>query len=305
MAEALLELPADLEDGNAVADWAEAVMLLEERETIPAAELKRRLTAGRGGDFEVGLLTAQVETRKRRAGPAYPFAVVDDALVRRDDGDTALYEFLFWASFPGSKVRRSHDYRAIDRFFDRVVLRAVQSYLGPQCRGVRFGTPASDGRPAGFADALVWLADQMDLDRIGSLPPNDDKNDAGADVVVWLPFADARSDLVVGIAQCTLRDAWENKAVELCGNAQTWGGGWIALGREPLTFLAVPFTWTSTAPRFAEIRGLINVVLDRVRLCALAGSPHPDDVDEIRGWCAEMRDDLRDTTPATGRPKDG
>lgn len=303
MTEAFLELPSDLEDGDQLADWAEALMFLEEREAITRGELKRRLAA-KGGDFEVGLLLDRVRARRRRA-VAYPFEEKPNSLVRRDDTDPTLYEFLLWASFPQSPVRLGHDYRAIDRFFDRIVLRALVACFGEEALGVRFGTPASNGRPAGFADALVWLADQMNVEPTGSLPPNDEKNDAGVDVIVWRPLSDARTDFVVAIAQCTFRDDWEDKAVELFAASESWGGGWLALGRPPVTFLAVPFAYSATASRFGELRGLINVILDRTRICELAEGVDPDDLDEITDWSAKMRDEMLSPKGAPKRPPKG
>src|SRR4051812_7641247 len=177
MARAELELPADLENGNELADWAEALMLLEGRAKISRAELKRRLRDRGDEDLAVGLLLEQVRTRAARAKKSYPFTRTATGIEKRPKVDATLYEFLLWLSIPQSPARKKHEYRTIDRYFDRVVLKALLAYLGPKAQGRRFGTPASDGRPTGFADALVWIAAAMGVDHQGSIPPNDKKND--------------------------------------------------------------------------------------------------------------------------------
>jgi hypothetical protein len=301
MPEAILELPAG-RDGESLADWAEALMFLEGHDEMPRTELRRRLRDDSSeADVEVSLLLEQIHFRSRRAQKSYPFARGDAGLIRRERVDPTLYEFLLWLSVPQSPARKRHEYRAIDRYFDRVVLKALRTYLGSRSRGVRFGTPASDGRPKSFGPAIEWLAEQMKLVASGSIPPNPDKNDAGVDVIAWIPMQDSRSDYVVAIAQCTLRDDWEDKAAAVSGAASPWGGGWISLGKDPLTVLAVPFTFSDENPRFDELRQTVNLVLDRGRICELLRDPYPDDAAKLRSWCGTVREMLLRPKPAPPR----
>jgi hypothetical protein len=306
MPEVLVDLPEDLDDGDSLADWAEAVCILEERESISRTELKRRLGDVGDADVAIALLAEQIGSRAFRAPSSYPFARTDAGIGRNGAVSGIVYEFLLWASWAQAPVRLGKDYRAIDRLFDRIVLKAVCAYLGPRTRGVRFGTPASDDRPNGFADALVWLGDLMDIEATGALPPNDNKKDAGVDVIAWLPFAERRSDFVTAIAQCTFRSDWEVKAAETFAAAALWGGGWLATGMLPLTFLAVPFCAQATDLRFPELRQLVNVILDRVRLCELVAHPYEDDVADLTAWISSQRDGMRlpAAAPEGSVPKD-
>jgi hypothetical protein len=309
MARAELELPSDFENGNDLADWAEATMLLEGRTRISRTELKRRVRDRGDEDLAVGLLLEQVRARSGRAKKSYPFKRTRHGLERRTSIDETLYEFLLWLSIPQSPVRKKHDYRTVDRYFDRVVLKAILAYLGPKAHGRRFGTPASDDRPTGFADALIWIAAAMGIDHRGSMPPNDNKNDAGVDVIAWMPFAHPtpdRPDFLVVIAQCTVRDAWPAKAAEVFAAAETWGGRWISLGRPPATILAIPFVVPKTHDNFDELRGLVNLILDRLRLCELLASPYAADTDSIRRWSRTVREMILNPKPAeVGRDKPG
>jgi hypothetical protein len=309
MANAELEFPSDLENGNDLADWAEAVMLLEGRAGISRAELKRRLRDRVDEDLAVGLMLEQVKIRSARAKRSYPFKRTRQGIERRANIDQTLYEFLLWLSIPQSPVRKKHEYRLVDRYFDRVVLKALLAYLGPKARGRRFGTPASDGRPTGFADALIWIANAMGVDHQGSIPPNDKKNDAGVDVIAWMPFAypkQDRPDFLVVIAQCTVKEAWKTKASEVLSASVSWGGRWINLGRPPATVLAIPFVLPVTHADFDELRGLVNVILDRLRLCELLTEAYADDVASIQRWSRTVRNMvLKPAREAVGIDKPG
>jgi hypothetical protein len=286
--ESLLDTPATLEDGDILADWAEALLFLEDRRFIPRDELRRRLG---GGDLEVavGLLLEQVRVRAANAPASYPFRREPGGMRLEPSIDRTLYEFLLWLSMAGSPARRLRAYRAVDAYFDRVVLKALCSYLGPFSTGVRFGAPASHGRPKGYRDALEWLAERMEVSPQGSLPPNDAKKDGGVDVIVWLPLPDHRADYVAAIAQCTVMEAWPDKIAQVFTAARCWGGGWIGLARDPLAVLAVPFAVPRTHPRFEELRWIIPVLLDRMRLCHLARNPFAEDRDYVSRWLERVR----------------
>ena len=288
MPEALIEPPAS-RTGEALADWAEAIMLLEERDELSVGEMTRRLGHERGesGDVEAGLLRNEVEVRARRAANSDPFEPTEFGVGRHATVDPLLYEFLLWLSFPQSPVRREREYRAIDRYFDRVILKAVKAHLGERCEGVRFGTPASDDRPTGFPEAITWLAGLTRLSE-GSEPRNPAKNDAGVDVFVWLPFADSRSDFLVMIVQCTVREDWEVKANEIAGTAGRWRG-WLDFGRDPATGVAVPFAVPRTHAGVGELRRAINVIFDRTRILELIDDVYPEDRPRLEVWAAGVR----------------
>ena len=288
MPEALIESP-DSRDADSLADWAEALVLLENKEEFSRAEMMRRLGRERseGGDVEVGLLLNEIEARTRRAPMSYPFTSSGGAIERNIVIDSLLYEFLLWLSFPQSPVRREREYRAIDRYFDRLVLKAMKAKFGSRAQGVRFGTPASDGRPTGFPDAIGWLSQLIKLEE-GTEPRNPAKNDAGVDVLVWIPFADGRADFITVLAQCTVREDWEAKAIEIAGTVGAWRG-WLDFGRDPLTALAVPFAVSRTHPRAGEIRRTLNLLLDRIRLLELLDDVYAEDKPRLEVWATAVR----------------
>src|SRR5438874_328933 len=102
MSEALLELPDDPDDVDALTDWAEAIMLLEERDYFPFAEIEQRLGETVDATLATSLLLEQVRVRRRRAPQAYPFERSDTGIRRRAAVDPTLYEFLLWLAIPQS-----------------------------------------------------------------------------------------------------------------------------------------------------------------------------------------------------------
>jgi hypothetical protein len=129
------------------------------------------------------------------------------------------------------------------------------------------------------------------------------------DVIAWMPFAHPnqdRPDFLVVIAQCTVKEAWKTKASEVLSASTTWGGRWINLGRAPATALAIPFVLPLSHPDFDELRGLVNFILDRLRLCELLTEPYPVDVKSIRRWSRTIRNMILSPAPqVTGRDKPG
>jgi hypothetical protein len=103
--------------------------------------------------------------------------------------------------------------------------------------------------------------------------------------------------MLVALGQCTFQDEWHSKGAEVAATARQWGGGWLALGMPPVTVLAVPFCLAPTHRHLPELRRLVNVIFDRIRICELLDGPDPDDERQIRAWCAKMRAQMLEAAP--------
>jgi hypothetical protein len=213
----------------------------------------------------------------------YPFRQdIEGGAVVVAEAASCLYAFLLCISV-SAPYREQRRWTETDRWFDRVVLQALKQDLGAGSQALRFGHPPSDGRPAGFQDALDWLCVQMGLGR-GTAERLERPNDDGVDVVAWRPFGDKRTGFIVVLAQCTVqRDpaTWVDKGREC--DAVTWGG-WVDFGRPPLTCLALPFAIPASSDRWDQLRRAANVVLDRMRICELLNDVTLEDEADICEW---------------------
>lgn len=295
MAESQVPAPASL-DACGLADWAEAVMLAEDRNNSSRSFLRGRLrsSVSTGDDeleIQLDMLLSEVDRRKKRAEAIYPFAWSESGLSRTRDVDEAPYEFLLWLAV-SPHYRQQKAYGEIEELFDNLVKQALIEYLGPNALGARFGSPASGERPGGFPSALKWLAGQLGL-QTGAAKPRRQLKDGGVDVVVWNPFRDQRTGFVVILCQCTVAYDWTPKAKDIV--AGNWNG-WIDFGRDPLTAIAVPFAVPHGFDQWDELRRTVNIILDRMRIAELIDINAVDDLAAIQAWNGKERSFLSSST---------
>ena len=276
-------------DACDLADWAEAIILLEERQSLSRSAIRQRLNGGQDidsdeTDVSIDFLLAEVERRKAAGESTYPFVPTGEGISRDSMTDEGPYEFLLWLAV-SPKFREQKRFQEADLLFDNLAKQALIRYLGPNARGVRFGFPASDGRPSGFREAVGWLAGLLGLET-GSMSPRPELKDGGADVVVWNPFRDGRSGFVVILCQCTVRIDWTKKAADVV--AGSWNG-WIDFGLAPVTAIAIPFALPPAYAQWDELRRTVNIMLDRTRLVELIRVANVADLESIKTWNSKER----------------
>ena len=292
--------PSTLNACNVV-DWIEAVMFIENRDLLSRALIRRMLTRllhfqkekadvddnkyREGGvDFYVDLIPSEVNRRRKAANNAYPFEWQDGRLCRRTVSNGEVYEFVLLLAV-SQAYREERRFKEIEVLFDNVVTQAVKLYLGPGSKGVRFGSPASGGRPTAFPDAVAWLAKQLGLG-IGPEPPRTEVRDGGLDVVGWRPFRDGRPGFITILCQCTVRKDWVDKAKDVV--VGKWRG-WIDFGLDPVTAVAVPFVLPQTFNKWGELLRTVNIVFDRMRLFDVIQLGGVEDQELIRAWNEKER----------------
>jgi hypothetical protein len=284
-AEAQLDPPGSSE-ASSLADWAEAILLVESRRRLSRSAMRRRLSGEHTrGDEEIqitiDLLLEEVDRRERLAPDAYPFATDEIGMIRRRDVDPALYEFVLLLSVSPAFRQQREEFDEPVELFELLVAEALRGLLGRQaCTSIRFGHPSKEGRPANFPEAIVWLADRLNLNT-GAGTPRPQRRDGGADVVAWRPFLDGRSAYVVVLCQCTVAKDWVPKAKDIV--AGHWRG-WIDFGLDPLTALAIPFSVRVGFDRWDEVRRTVNLILDRFRLLECLTPAAFDDFEGMREW---------------------
>ena len=255
-----------------LADWVELKTIAEHTSRISRSALKHQLrdALGVGGqelDEIIDLTFLEMQRRSDLAGTTYPFSPRGSGFDLDGDGRVAYGFLLVVAASP--KFRALREQREVAISFEELLTHAVQQYLGHRGKAVRFGTPASGDRPPAWTDAVRWLANLLGVG-LGPGRTPQRKQDAGVDVVGWIPFPDLHGGQLVLLAQATIEIDWwaSNKHKEI--EPQIWTG-WIDFGRLPSTAFAVPFTIPSNFPNWDELRRSTDVIFDRLRMCHVLG----------------------------------
>lgn len=286
--------PPGVRDASALADWAESVVLVEERETLGRGPLRGRLgDAGPGDEVELGLLFSEVRRRHALANAVYPFRLTELGITRTHV-DPSVYEFLLTCSLEDASFRSEARWREANNILDWLTREALRTYLGGEAEAVLFSWPVadSDGRPQSFDEAVTWLADKLNLPE-GSGERTPWKKDGGVDVVAWRPFKDGRSAYTIVLAQCTVRMKFEAKGRDI--RLRKWGD-WISFGSDPITALSVPFAVPATFLSWNEIRYDVTLILDRLRICEMLGTrdlTSQGQFEEMLEWNRREREALR------------
>jgi hypothetical protein len=262
--EAGLSGPAALE-GPALADWAEAIVLIEERRAISRADLRRRGQSADASDVELDLLMREVQSRAAWAPTIYPFRTDGSRIHLMPNIESVWYEYLLLAALPEAPFRASKRFARVEYPLDALTTEALMALLGPSAESIQFAWPSSPDRPSRFPDALRWLADRLDLPAgSGFRPPR--KKDGGVDVVAWRKFRDDRNAYAIVLAQTTLQMSFATKARDIVPNQ--WNA-WIAFGVEPLRALVVPHAITAGDTAWDDAHYSVHLIIDRFRLCEL------------------------------------
>jgi hypothetical protein len=273
--------PPASEDGSALADWAEAVMLLEEAPRLSRATLRSRASeVGPADEMQLDLLYAEIGRRRSIAPRSYPFQVDATGVVRRRV-DKRLYELLLLLSLEQAPYRERGAWVRASRILELVGAAALAAYWGPRAQAVQFGWPSIDGRPKNFSAAITWLAEVLELPE-GGEDRSSAKKDGGVDLVAWVPFEDHKGSFSAVLAQVTvgLGDLAEKS---LGIPLHQWNNVWIGFGVPPLTALVCPFALSMSAEVWSDLRFRASIVLERMRICGLITS---QDIDAVlrAGW---------------------
>lgn len=285
MIAAQIASPTDANDEIGLADWLEAILLIEQRKHMPRARIRKYVKerlADDDPDVTVDVVLQEIGRRQKLCRTAYPFTEDGSNVYFTSSG--AALPYLFMLAIATSRPFRAESrQKETDELFDYLVLDALKQYLGSGCEGVRFGAPASGKRPANFRDAIGWLAKQMKLST-GTGRARPTAGDAGLDVVAWRRFRDDRSGYLVILAQCTVQVEWVEKARDL---AEDVWRGWIDFGKDPHLALAIPFVVPKDFKRWDALCRRVHTVLDRLRLCELMGATAMTRRTEAARWVTE------------------
>jgi hypothetical protein len=250
-----------------LADTVEiALLCIEERAAgIGRIEgLLERVTDGEQPRLDLAIRT--MRRRQTLLGDAYPFDVQDVA-IRRDDAWPSLAYLWLLAMSPSSLSRELmnlNDISVAAVKFERIVVEAVQRYLGNGAKAVRFAWPSDSGRPQEFPEAIKWLADLMGV-KLGGGYRQPRRKDGGVDVIGWRPFRDGKSGFPIVLVQCTIQADLVSKSLDI--DVRNWSS-WLELVHDPSTILTAPQVIPGNTEIWNEL-ALKNLVFDRLRLVEL------------------------------------
>lgn len=263
--------PPSRNSSGDLADWLELKALAEGTQRLSRSRVRREFKDALGSDGEgldelVDLTFSEMQRRLDIIGASYPFDRDHSGFVLRSDLVLGHYAFLlFLASSPA--FREAGTQNAAAKLFEDVVVSGVREYLGGRSEALRFGAPPSGERPSSWEDALAWLGRKLGVPR-GPGWESPRKQDAGLDVVGWIPFPDGRAGHLVLFVQATIERGWwsSNKHKDI--EATAWLG-WLDFGRPPSVAFSIPFALPANFSHWDELRRHVNVILDRIRLCSV------------------------------------
>jgi len=212
----------------------------------------------------------------------YPFALTNNAVLRRNDSIGSVYCFLLMLSRFGHKAGGSEG----AKLFEELCAEAAKSYFGIDKTHVRssvFGFPRRVG-PAGFARALDALCCELGEGRGARQRPNSaDQKDAKLDVVAWRSFADGRQGKLIAFGQCATGTDWKNKTTEL-GQPMDWCRLWMqdTPAVPPIRMFFVPHRISETVWFQTCVNG--GILFDRCRIVQHSESVPEDLREQLAEW---------------------
>jgi hypothetical protein len=251
-----------------IADWIEATLVVrgshlsvDQINQVVSEELQV-------SEPQVSLALQTIKKRAAILKDRYPIEDLTVALKPRRSALMFPYTLLLFLSAysPVRELISPDPDEVMTVIFERLVVSAMKSLLGPESRALRFGWPSDEGRPVEFYKAIDWLAAKLEI-RPGNAyrPPR--RKDGGVDVIAWRPFPDKKSGFPLFLVQCTLQGDLVTKSQDI--DVRNWAG-WLTLDSDPVTVLASPCT-ISEAKAWDEL-ALKNLLLDRIRLAGLLDS---------------------------------
>lgn len=302
-----LELPESL-DSHSIIEWAEMLMLIEERFDVSVAELLAEFPTGRRPPVaDVDLALAMAEDRATTSPDLYPFRRIGDRLLRAghpdsgaDHVDDCVYLFLRVACLQGAPWVFAGEAAKLGSLFDFPVRDAMLNWMGPHASAIVFGWPPRDGRPTMLTEAVTWLAQKIgltdgDLDRPG------DGLDGGVDCVVWSASKDGRSGIPIWLVQASVEHDVVGKASATIP-IESWKR-WIKFGAGPVTVFATAHSVPAGSTAWMELNDLAFVIADRWRILEMLNR-HLDNgqsfdwKNEICAFASDQMAGIRDPAPA-------
>jgi hypothetical protein len=214
-------LPSENTNVIKLADWLELLATQAADHSSSSGDLQSALTTAavvRREKLEAKILSvfAELESRSRACGDAYPF-LIDGAVLeaKADLSQSSSYLFCLALSYFGWSKKRSWEIN-VDPWllFEELSAIAAAEFIGGKVR--RFGTSRLPASKKGvFKSAVDQLC--VDLDEGVKFRPQPIrwKKDDKVDLVAWRDFADKKRSKLIMFGQCSGGDNFKDKLSDL------------------------------------------------------------------------------------------
>lgn len=165
----------------------------------------------------LGEVFNELKRRKDECANHYPFTVSDFLIELNPDCPYKIkdsYLYLLLATRANMRDDRLYgNNKDATLLFEQLSELVIKSYFGSQAKTFLFGTSAGSNFQEKVENLLSALKTQERFRQpIGS---NGRQKDGKLDLVVWIPFSDARDSMFIGFGQCKTGTSWDDKLTEL------------------------------------------------------------------------------------------
>ena len=290
----MVELPRDLEDVIALADWLELFALESGDKNSSAGDLVNTLQMPLGGEVAERLsleVFLEIEERIEATGEAYPFCLDRGRVLQAkvEPKDYIPYLFCLFLSYFGWQQRKQAKINPRLLFEDLACIAARQYIQGSV---YQFGTSRRSAGLSSFREAVNELCKELGEGE-GLRPKRTlHKKDDHVDLVAWRDFRDERESKLILFGQCATGENWPNKVTEL--QPKAFWDHWMRAGKvSPLErsfFIPHRILDEGDGQTWRYYAGRAGILFDRCRVAYWAWTDNDAVLDDPRylDWCQSV-----------------
>lgn len=227
----------------------------------------------------------EVDLRLKDSSQHYPFLTGEKSIFLNENADALMKEvYTFLLLSTRGRMNENKTVCGIDgtRLFERLCVQVAQNYFGKNAQIKPFGTGAI--KRLSFYDKIEDLLQTLSVKGYHVRKPDGDTGhhqDAGIDLVVFIPFADQNKGIFIGFGQCKTGTTWKDAIEPPCSFAGSFIEPQFVF--EPINFYMVSESFVDSWEQVSRRCG--GMIFDRERIMQYLPNHLPLElVDDIRTW---------------------
>lgn len=227
----------------------------------------------------------EVDLRLKDSSSRYPFLTGEKSILLNENADPLTKEvYIFLLLSTRGRMSENKIACGIDgtKLFERLCFQVAQNYFGNNAQIMIFGTGAK--KSFSFYDKIENLLQAVSVKGYHVRKPDGDTGhhqDAGIDLVVFIPFADQNKGVFIGLGQCKTGTTWKDAIEPPCSFAGSFIEPQFVF--EPINFYMVSESFVDSWEMISRKCG--GLVFDRERIMQyLPGQLPTDLMNDIRRW---------------------